>query len=126
MKKAWETFQAGRAEKAMRTRQKFLDSLHIQPINETPTTISDVPTSTEISSSTISSTTEPSSPVVRRVSSGKKSASPTKKGSIREETPKPMELTPLQVQIDESLFHEPPFSKPKINLPPLDLQPFIK
>jgi hypothetical protein len=119
MKKAWETFQAGRAEKAMQTRQKFLDSLQLTPeINDTTMNFSEAHADTEISSTSISSVIEQQ--VVKQTSSRKKS--PLKKGS-----PKQMDLIPPQLQIDEPFFDEPPPSiKSKISLPPLDLQPFIK
>ena len=125
MKKAWETFQPGRAEKAMQSRQKFLDSLQIQqPINGTPTTPSDV--STLIETPHTNEPLPPPPPVVKPISSRKKSPFSTKKGSVREEILKPMELTLSQTPIDEPLLHESPFPKPTILLPPLDLQSFTR
>ncbi len=54
MKKAWETFQIGRAEKAMQTRQRFLDSLQTKSneqltpeINDAIIQLSDTQTNTE-------------------------------------------------------------------------------
>ena len=130
MKKAWETFQTGRAEKAMQTRQRFLDSL--QPKSDEQSTpeisdviisLSDTHTDTEISFSSVPSSNEQ---VAKQTSSRKRSSS--KKGSIKDvEALKQTELTPPQLQIDEPLFNEPPPSlKPKISLPTLDLQPFIR
>lgn len=124
MKKAWETFQPGRAEKAMQSRQKFLDSLQIQPINDTPITPSDV--CTPIETANTNEPPPPPPPVVKSTSSRKKSPFSIKKGSIREEIPKPTELILPQTPINEPLLQESPFPKPKLLLPPLDLQSFTK
>ena len=106
MKKAWETFQIGRAEKAMRARQKFLDSF--QPdINEALGNLSD----TEISFARSLSISEP----VGKQTVARKSSLTKKRSTLP------------QLQIEEPLLDEPPASlRPKISLPPLDLQPFIK
>ena len=131
MKKAWETFQTGRAEKAMQTRQRFLDSLQPKSdeqqstpeISDVVISLSDTHTDTEISLSSVPSSNEQ---VIKQTSPRKRSS--LKKGSIKDvEALKQTELTPPQLQIDEPLFNEPPPSlKPRISLPALDLQPFIK
>lgn len=116
----------------MQTRQKFLDSLHIkiddQPlpdINDETTNISETPTDSE-TSTTKSVTEQQQQPEV--VKSRKKSPSSTKKGTIKEENPKQVEILLSPLPIDEPLLNELPASltKPKIALPPLDIKPFMK
>ena len=108
MKKAWETYEIGRAEKAMRTRQRFLDSLPIpvdnHPLSEVKdgsTHISEVPTDEEV----INTTTPPIIEQEQVVKSIR---------TIQKTFPK-----------DERTSSPPP-SKPKITLPPLDLTSFLK
>jgi hypothetical protein len=133
MKKAWETFETGRAEKAMQTRQKFLDSLQIkfddQPspeITDEIINLSESLTDTETIERIVPSIIEQQQ-VGKQILSRKKSPSSIKKGSVKDETFKQMEFIPPQLQIDEPLLDEPPpSSKSKISLPPLDIKPFIK
>jgi hypothetical protein len=124
MKKAWETFETGRAVKAMQTRQKFLDSLQIiSELSDTITTnTSEIHTDTETSNTVIEQQ------VVKQIPSRKKSPLSTKKKLVKDELPKQIECISPQVQIDEPLLDESPQSllKPKISLPPLDLKSFIK
>ena len=127
MKKAWETFESGRAEKAMKSRQKFLDSLRIKPDEQavSETTVSEPRTDTEVSNLLTPPVIE--SPVPKQTFPRKKSPASGKKGSAKEEPPKPIESISLQVQTDEPLLDQPPPStKPKLSLPPLDIKSFIK
>ena len=152
MKRAWETHEAGRSQKAMKARQKFLDSL--QPKSEDPigsgsidltgktvdgrqgedTTL--VPSTTN-SALNISDQLQayPSSKSVAAPATTKKSASSTgnKKGTNKDDPTKqtehsttPQELIAPPPLIDEPLLYDPPPTKPKITLPPLDVKPFIK
>jgi hypothetical protein len=97
IKKAWETFQIGRAEKARQTRQKFFDSLQIK-IDEQPSpeitdeiiNFSEAHTDSETSANITPSIIEPT--IVKQTFPRKKSPSSTKKGLIKEETFKPIEL----------------------------------
>jgi hypothetical protein len=135
MKKAWETLQTGRAEKAMQTRQKFLDSLQIKvdeqlspEINDEIINISEIRTDSETSAPTTPLIIEQQQQVVKQTPPRKKSPSSTKKESVVKDeiNSKKIELIP-PAQIDELLLNEPPLSsKPKISLPPLDIKPFIK
>lgn len=132
MKKAWETLQNGRAEKAMQTRQKFLDSLQIkiddQPspdITDEITNFSEIRTDSETSATITPPIIEPQQQVLKPILTRKKSPSSMKKASvIIDETPKPIEVIPSEPFLDEP----PPSSssKSKISLPPLDMKPFMK
>lgn len=127
MKKAWETLENGRAEKALQTRQKFLDSLQIKnvdeqsspDINDEITSLSEIRTDSETSATVSSPIIEQPQPILK---SRKKSPSSAKKTSI---IAKPIELIPSEPFLDE-----PPssssLSKPKISFPPLDMKPYIK
>ena len=126
MKKAWETLEAGRAEKAMKTRQKFLDSLRPKTDDQL---IVEIPSETEsIVVSTPPVIEKPQPQHTFKQHQHRKKSPSLKKISSREESPKPIELIVVQPQIDEPLLHEPPPSstKPKTSLPPLDLKAFIK
>lgn len=127
MKKAWETFQTGRAEKAMQTRQKFLDSLQIKIDDQLSPEITDeiinLP-ETRIDAEAPSTIT---SSVIEQQQVVKQNPPRKKKVSVKEEPTKQIELIPPQPQIDEPLLDEPPPpSKSKIILPSLDIKPFIK
>jgi hypothetical protein len=99
----------------MQTRQKFLDSLQIKI---------DEQLSTEINDEIINFSDSEVTPLISEQTIVKQNLSRKKKGSIKEETFKPIELIP---QIDEPFLDEPPPSlKRKISLPPLDIKPFIK
>ncbi|CAF3652930.1 unnamed protein product [Rotaria sordida] len=137
IKKAWATFQVGRAKKAMETRQKFLDSLQSKvdevSLYETiddATNISEIRTDEEVSTTINSSIIEQQQSVNKQTSTTKKSISSTKKESVKDEVSKQIELISPSLssssQIDEPLLDEPPASKPKIILPPLDVKPFLK
>ena len=143
MKKAWETYEAGRAQKAMKARQKFLDSLQPKP-DEPPATDGTTKPADEAAASAASSTNVPAAseqqpPASKQApapAAPKKSASSTgnKKGAGKddaaakqaEQTATSQELIPPPPVIDEPLLDEPPPSKPKVLLPPLDVKPFIK
>ncbi|CAF4088818.1 unnamed protein product [Rotaria sp. Silwood2] len=148
MKKAWETFEAGRAQKAMKARQKFLDSL--QPkVEERPTSSTldgttkrpESRTGEEPSNATPTTATATEQQHAAKQtpaatgSTTKKSASSTgnKKGVAKEDASKQAESTSAQQEltlpppiVDEPLLDQPPPAKPKIILPPLDVKPFIK
>ncbi|CAM2703017.1 unnamed protein product [Rotaria socialis] len=137
MKRAWETLQAGRAENAMESRQRFLDSLQTKTdevssseITDDTTIVSEIHTDEETNCIITSSTNE-SQQVIKQTSPTKKNVSSTKKGSAKDEISKQTELaesfTSSASQADESLLDEPPPSiKFKAALPPLDLTPFLK
>jgi hypothetical protein len=125
IKKAWETLQAGRAEKAMKTRQKFLDSLQINI--DDGQYLSDIHTDEE----TIDITTPPiieQQQIIKQKS--KNSSLRMKKGSVKDEISKQIELIPLIIpsipQINEPLLTEPPPRKSELTLPLLDIKPFLK
>ncbi|CAF1130028.1 unnamed protein product [Rotaria sp. Silwood1] len=151
MKKAWETFEAGRAQKAMKARQKFLDSL--QPkVEDHPSSGTldgttkrpesrageEPSTTTSATPSTVAATEQQH--VAKQTpaaagSTAKKSASSTgnKKGAAKEDASKQAELTAAQQEltlpppvVDEPLLEQPPPAKPKIILPPLDVKSFVK
>lgn len=130
IKKAWETLQAGRAEKAMESRQKFFDSLQAKA--DDTTNVSESCTEEETSSTIVSSSTSESLPqqVTKRISITKKTSPSTKNGYAKDETTKQTELVSYysssSPQIDEPLLDEPPVTKPKLFLPPLDLKFFLK
>ncbi|CAF3372079.1 unnamed protein product [Rotaria sp. Silwood1] len=136
IKKAWETLQVGRAEKAMESRQKFLDSsqLKVDEVSLVETTddttnVSEIRTDEE-TTSTINSSILGQQQIIKQTPTTKKSFLFMKKGSVKEETMKKTELISPSLssspQIDEPLLDEPPPSKPKIILTPLDLKPFLK
>jgi hypothetical protein len=147
MKKAWETYEAGRAQKAMKARQTFLDSLQPKveerPSSGTTDTATKRPESRpdgEITNATGAlpavATTEQQqvtkqTPAVA-ASAAKKTAPSTasKKGAAKDEAAKQAELAAAQElaqpPVDEPLLDQPPPAKPKIILPPLDVKPFIK
>ena len=130
IKKAWETLQAGRAEKAMRSRQKFLESIQVKFDNQPSSQISDnsetVTDNRPISSSVIE---QQQQEIVRQPSTVKKSSQSSKKTQVKEDPPKQTELIPIAPQrkssIDEPLLNESP-TKPKLTLPLLDVKPFLK
>ncbi|CAF1182417.1 unnamed protein product [Rotaria sordida] len=151
MKKAWETFEAGRAQKAMKTRQKFLDSL--QPkVEERPSSgtldgtikrpesrAGEEPSSTTTTISTTATATEQqqvakqTSPATGPTTKKSASSAGNKKVAAKEDASKQVEsisaqqeLTLPQPVVDEPLLNQPPPAKPKIILPPLDVKPFIK
>jgi hypothetical protein len=112
----------------MQTRQRFLDSLQIKiddhsltDITDDSTNLLEIPTDEEI----ISVITPPIIEQQKQILSPKKNSLSTKKNSVKDEVPKQIEI-PLSPQIDEPLLDEPPPSKPKIILPPLDIKPFLK
>ena len=127
MKKAWETLEAGRAQKAFETRQKFLESLQPKLDDETKESPENRTEESIVSTVSDSPETTVSSPLT---SAGKRliSSSTSKKGSIKNEMNKQSEspVTPsTPIAINEPLLNEPPPMKPKILLPPLDLQPYL-
>ena len=152
MKKAWETFEAGRSQKAMKARQKFLDSLQPKP-EERPTS-SALDGTTKRSDSRVgdetSNTATPTAGAATELQqpqhatkqtpataapSSKKSASGagSKKSALKEDASKQAELAAAQHElsvpspaVDEPLLDQPPPAKPKIILPPLDIKPFTK
>lgn len=151
MKKAWETHEAGRSQKALKSRQKFLDSL--QPkLEETAgqdstgksadgrpnddNSIGSATTHTTGTGDQHQTVVQPSAPSKTTSSTApKKSASSTgnKKGSNKDDSSKqvdhsttPQDLHPPVPVIDEPLLYEPPETKPKIALPPLDVKSFMK
>jgi hypothetical protein len=149
MKKAWETYEAGRAQKAMKARQKFLDSL--QPkVEERPSSgVADSTTKrseSRVDGETTSGTAAvPVAPTTEQpqvtkqippvsVSPTKKNAPSTtsKKGAAKDDAAKQaelaaaQELAPPPPLVDEPLLNQPPPTKPKIILPPIDVKPFIK
>ncbi|CAF2133241.1 unnamed protein product [Rotaria magnacalcarata] len=137
MKKAWETLHAGRAENAMESRQRFLDSLQtkiyessLSEITDDTTNVSEIRTDEETNCIITSSAIE-SQQVIKQTPATKKNVSPTKKGSAKDEISKQTELaesfTSSASQANEALLDEPPPSiKCKVALPPLDLTPFLK
>ncbi|CAF4085833.1 unnamed protein product [Rotaria sp. Silwood2] len=136
IKKAWETLQVGRADKALETRQKFLDSLQskVDEVSGFETTdditnVSEIRTDEE-TTSTINSSIIEQQQMIKQTPTTKRSSSLTKKGSIKEEVSKQTELISPSLssspQIDEPLLDEPPPRKPKIILTSLDLKPFLK
>jgi hypothetical protein len=152
MKKAWETFESGRSQKAMKARQKFLDSL--QPkVEERPssgtidgstkrpesrageeTTNAGTGTAVPTTAATTEQQQVTKQTPAAATTAAKKSApsAASKKGAAKDDTSKQAELAATQqdlnppVPVDEPLLDEPPPSKPKIVLPPLDIKPFIK
>ncbi|UJR16262.1 hypothetical protein I4U23_003169 [Adineta vaga] len=130
IKKAWETLQVGRAEKAMRSRQKFLESIHVKVDDHPSSQISDN-SETVIDNRTISSPIIEQPEMVRQPSTMKKSSSSlSKKTSVKDDLLKQTELIPtvlpqVKSPIDEPLLNESP-SKPKLTLPLLDVKPFLK
>ncbi|CAF0738248.1 unnamed protein product [Adineta steineri] len=136
IKKAWETVQVGRAEKAMRTRQKFLDSLQVKNDEKPlPNVIDDTKILPAIHTDeeTIPTHTAPiieQQQTIKQISHSKKNSLTIKKGSIKDDIQKITELIPIVLpskpQIDEPLLNEPPQNKPKITLPLLDIKPFLK
>lgn len=149
MKKAWETVEAGRAQKAMNTRQKFLESLQPKP-DERPSSgttdnalkRSDSRTDGETSSATVApstaATTEQKEITKQAHASTKKSASSTgnKKSTAKDEAAKQAELAAQELAqaaaaaaappVDEPLLDQPPPMKSKVVLPPIDVKPFLK
>jgi hypothetical protein len=138
IKKAWETCETGRAQKAMQTRQKFLDS--VQPKVEEGVS-SDTPedTSNQPEGRTDQETANPITPpvidqqqqVVKQTSSTKKGSSSSKRGAAKDEAAKHTESMPFfippQPQIDEPLLDEPPPpTKTKLSLPSVDIKPFLQ
>lgn len=145
MKKAWENFDPGRAQKAMKSRQKFLESL--QPKAEEPTATDGTGKPTDGRTGEDGTTTgaaAPAAPVpTEQIPPAKTAAAPTatkksasstgnKKGGKDDGTKQiepaatPQELVPPVPVIDEPLLDEPPPSKPKVVLPPIDVTPFSK
>lgn len=135
MKRAWETMEAGRAEKAMETRQKFLDFLQTKTdessssgIVDDTTNVSEARTDEE-TTSTINSAAE-QHPVTKQSTSTKKNPSSSKKESAKDESAKQRELTGSFISsfshIEEPLLDEPPMTKRKSTLPAIDLTPFVK
>ncbi|CAM4739728.1 unnamed protein product [Rotaria magnacalcarata] len=150
MKKAWETVEAGRAQKAMKARQKFLESLQPKP-DERPSSSAidgttkrpDSHTGEETLDATTTSTTTsaidqqhaakqtPTAAAATTKKSGSSAAN--KKGAAKDDASKQAESTtapqepliPLPV-VDEPLLDQPPPAKPKVILPPLDIKSFIK
>ncbi|UJR30270.1 hypothetical protein I4U23_017808 [Adineta vaga] len=152
-KKAWETLETGRAQKAMQTRQKFLDSLQPKveerPLSATTdgtTKSPETQPSDKPSTTTAPSTVPPAAeqqPVAKQTPAAttKKgiSSTGTKKGAAKDEATKQAELAaaaaaqqeaaplvPPMPIVDEPLLDQPPPTKPKIILPPLDIKPFTK
>lgn len=131
MKNAWETHEAGRAQKAMATRQKFLDSALVK-VEDQPASAAAESTVDRLDVRTPDETTSPIVPPVPLALKAKRSHSSVtgKRGSKKEEAAKLMEpqlqLLPPPPVVFEPLLHEPPSVKPKIQLLPLDLQPFLK
>ena len=138
MKKAWETFETGRAQKARMTRQKFLESLEPKAEEKSLTdTIDGVgKVSDGHAGDEKSHATAEQHHGAKQNAAGtlKKSTSSTgnKKGTTKEDASKQADLAAAQHEliplplVDEPLLDEPPPSKPKIILPPLDTKPFTK
>ncbi len=145
MKKAWETFETGRAQKAMKSRQKFLDSL--QPKVEDRPSSSAADSTIKRSDSRVDGEGTAAPPAVATpeqqhqqatkqtpaTPAGKKGsfAAASKKISAKDEAAKQAELAAAQEfipppAVDEPLLDQPPPSKPKIILPPIDIKPFTK
>ena len=111
MKKAWETQEAGRAQKALQSREKFLESL--QPkADERPPSACEEPANA-VSSDDGHQQLQPT-PTARKTSSSVAS----RKGST------PKEMTSPPVPVDEPLLNEPPAVKSNSVLPRLDVEPF--
>ena len=111
MKKAWETQEAGRAQKALQSRQKFLESLQAKA-DAHPSSACDEPTNTV--SKAEGHKQLQAIPAVRKSSPSVTS----RKGST------PNEVTSPPVPVDEPLLNEPPAVKSNVALPPLDVEPF--
>ena len=138
MKKAWETFETGRAQKARMTRQKFLESL--EPKVEDKPSVDTADGVGKVADGHAgdekSHTTAEQTPGAKQNAAGtsKKSTTSTgnKKETTKEDASKQAELAAAQHEliplplVDEPLLDEPPPSKPKIILPPLDTKPFTK
>jgi hypothetical protein len=147
MKKAWETFETGRAQKAMKARQKFFESLQpkvedrpassaadgtlkrsdsrVDGDGTTPTAAHPAAATPELQQQTTKQT--PAAPATKKTTL----AAASKKGAAKEEAAKQAELAAAQELIplpavDEPLLDQPPPSKPKIILPPIDFKPFTK
>ena len=140
IKKQWEVFEPGRAQKAMETRRRFLDSLLIKDENQTidnlpeladdqvnnPTTENlaenkKSPTASDIQESAV---IPPHSSNTERLSS----SGASKKRSTKDQATKQPEViaTPPSPVIIEPFLNESPFVQTKIQLPPLDRQSFMK
>ncbi|CAF1269415.1 unnamed protein product [Adineta ricciae] len=128
IKKAWETLQAGRAEKAMKSRQKFLESLQLKVDDQPPSQLIENSES-QPNNGAISSPIIEQQETIRQSLISKKSSVSSKKTSAKEEPAKQVE-TMAQIKtspppIDEPLLNESP-SKPKLILPLLNVKPFLK
>lgn len=144
MKKAWETFESGRAQKAMKSRQKFLESLQPKAEERPPSSAADGTikrsesrvdgegTAVAATPPATEQQQQPASKQAPTATSPKKSTSAAaKKAAAKDEATKQAELAAAQDLIplpvaDEPLLNQPPPSKPKIILPPIDTKPFIK
>lgn len=145
MKKAWETYEAGRAQKAMKSRQKFLESLQPKAEERPPSVAADGTIKRSESrvdgEGTTAAPTPPaieqaqqqaaSKPPTTATSPKKSTSAAAKKAAAKDEAAKQAELAAAQELIplpvaDEPLLNQPPPSKPKIVLPPIDTKPFMK
>ena len=119
-KKAWETHEVGRAQKAKATRQRFLDSALVN-VEDQPA--SDVAESTvdRLDVRTPDEATQPIAPPVTPAPKAKRSHSTasTKRGSRKEEAAKLVEPQPVPPPpppppvVFEPLLHVSPYVKPK-------------
>ena len=145
MKKAWETFESGRAQKAMKSRQKFLESLQPKAEERPPSGATDGTfkrsesrvdgEGTAVAATPPTNEQQQQQPAPKQaptaVSPKKSTSAAAKKAAAKDEAAKQAELAAAQELIplpvaDEPLLNQPPPSKPKVILPPIDTKPFIK
>jgi hypothetical protein len=143
IKRSWNDATVQRAASAMQRRRTFLDSLKIN-IDEQSMSFDNVDDKVERTEST---TSEPAMKISSIVNVSEKAMSvsnpsdrtekksslsaTTKKSLLRETVSKRMDMPiPVIVRtstpVSEPLLYEPPPIKPKIILPSLDIQPFVK
>ncbi|CAF0817974.1 unnamed protein product, partial [Didymodactylos carnosus] len=110
-KKAWETYEAGRAQKSETDEQKLPDGDEQQKDIVSPT-------------EPVKKAQDKKAETETTVKTGKGAAK-----KVKEETIKPPEVIseqPPPPPIDEPLLDEPPPQKPKIILPPLDIKHYLR